>query len=80
MEWPAVPGPFSVPASTASVARTMLSVYYSCTLPAVLQVTQYFPREGSEMTPVHASEEFLWKDYAPMAFRCALFESRVTRL
>jgi hypothetical protein len=35
------------------------------------QVKQFFPRGGSEMTAVHAGDEFTWKDYAPMAFRWA---------
>jgi hypothetical protein len=33
------------------------------------QVKQFFPRAGSEVTPVHAAEDFGWKDYAPLVFR-----------
>ncbi len=40
------------------------------------QVKQYFPRGGSEVTPVHACEDFGWKDYAPMAFRCDPWSER----
>lgn len=29
-----------------------------------------FPRSGSKETPVHAAEDFVWKDYAPSVFRC----------
>ncbi|KAG9146276.1 hypothetical protein Leryth_007978 [Lithospermum erythrorhizon] len=28
-----------------------------------------FPKEGSQMTPPHQSEDFKWKDYCPMVFR-----------
>ncbi|KAK4767553.1 hypothetical protein SAY86_015303 [Trapa natans] len=28
-----------------------------------------FPREGSQLTPSHRSEDFKWKDYCPMVFR-----------
>ncbi|KAF4403347.1 hypothetical protein CsatB_016781 [Cannabis sativa] len=28
-----------------------------------------FPREGSQLTPPHQSEDFKWKDYCPMVFR-----------
>ncbi|ESW34790.1 hypothetical protein PHAVU_001G181400 [Phaseolus vulgaris] len=28
-----------------------------------------FPKEGSQLTPTHASEDFKWKDYCPMVFR-----------
>ena len=28
-----------------------------------------FPREGSQMTPPHPSDDFKWKDYCPMVFR-----------
>ncbi|KAG9134599.1 hypothetical protein Leryth_000923 [Lithospermum erythrorhizon] len=28
-----------------------------------------FPREGSQLTPTHQSEDFKWKDYCPMVFR-----------
>ena len=35
-----------------------------------LQVKVPFPREGSPMTPVHPTEDFSWKDYCPMVFRC----------
>ena len=30
---------------------------------------QTFPREGSSVTPAHASEEFTFRDAAPLAFR-----------
>lgn len=29
----------------------------------------YFPKEGSQLTPTHQSEDFKWKDYCPMVFR-----------
>ncbi|RAL48785.1 hypothetical protein DM860_001105 [Cuscuta australis] len=29
----------------------------------------YFPKEGSQQTPSHQSEDFKWKDYCPMVFR-----------
>ncbi|KAL2345108.1 hypothetical protein Fmac_006393 [Flemingia macrophylla] len=28
-----------------------------------------FPKEGSQLTPTHQSEDFKWKDYCPMVFR-----------
>ncbi|KAL7248001.1 hypothetical protein ACSBR2_002824 [Camellia fascicularis] len=28
-----------------------------------------FPKEGSQLTPPHHSEDFRWKDYCPMVFR-----------
>ncbi|KZV35740.1 phosphatidylinositol 4-phosphate 5-kinase 9 [Dorcoceras hygrometricum] len=28
-----------------------------------------FPKEGSQLTPPHPSEDFKWKDYCPMVFR-----------
>eukprot|EP00262_Sarcandra_glabra_P012634 TRINITY_DN3291_c0_g1_i1.p1 TRINITY_DN3291_c0_g1~~TRINITY_DN3291_c0_g1_i1.p1 ORF type:complete len:832 (-),score=150.15 TRINITY_DN3291_c0_g1_i1:636-3131(-) len=28
-----------------------------------------FPKEGSQLTPRHRSEDFKWKDYCPMVFR-----------
>lgn len=28
-----------------------------------------FPKEGSQLTPPHYSEDFKWKDYCPMVFR-----------
>ncbi|XP_015870188.3 phosphatidylinositol 4-phosphate 5-kinase 9 isoform X1 [Ziziphus jujuba] len=28
-----------------------------------------FPKEGSQLTPSHQSEDFKWKDYCPMVFR-----------
>ncbi|KAJ1418925.1 Phosphatidylinositol-4-phosphate 5-kinase, core [Sesbania bispinosa] len=28
-----------------------------------------FPRQGSQLTPTHQSEDFRWKDYCPMVFR-----------
>ncbi|GAB2235808.1 hypothetical protein Droror1_Dr00026249 [Drosera rotundifolia] len=28
-----------------------------------------FPREGSQLTPCHQSQDFKWKDYCPMVFR-----------
>ncbi|KAH9671128.1 phosphatidylinositol 4-phosphate 5-kinase 9 [Citrus sinensis] len=28
-----------------------------------------FPKEGSQLTPPHQSEDFKWKDYCPMVFR-----------
>ncbi|GAA0147000.1 kinase [Lithospermum erythrorhizon] len=28
-----------------------------------------FPREGSQLTPRHQTEDFKWKDYCPMVFR-----------
>ncbi|XP_010243193.1 PREDICTED: phosphatidylinositol 4-phosphate 5-kinase 9 [Nelumbo nucifera] len=28
-----------------------------------------FPKEGSQLTPPHRSEDFKWKDYCPMVFR-----------
>jgi len=28
-----------------------------------------FPKEGSQLTPTHPSEDFKWKDYCPMVFR-----------
>ncbi|XP_061345746.1 phosphatidylinositol 4-phosphate 5-kinase 9-like isoform X2 [Gastrolobium bilobum] len=28
-----------------------------------------FPKEGSQLTPPHQSEDFKWKDYCPMLFR-----------
>ncbi|KAL2514321.1 Phosphatidylinositol 4-phosphate 5-kinase 9 [Forsythia ovata] len=28
-----------------------------------------FPKEGSQLTPRHQSEDFKWKDYCPMVFR-----------
>ncbi|KAG2488884.1 hypothetical protein HYH03_012678 [Edaphochlamys debaryana] len=34
-----------------------------------LKITQEFPRQGSEMTPVHPVEDFTWTDYAPSTFR-----------
>ncbi|GAX73550.1 hypothetical protein CEUSTIGMA_g1001.t1 [Chlamydomonas eustigma] len=34
-----------------------------------LKVKQFFPQSGSEMTPPHSCDEFVWKDYAPMVFR-----------
>lgn len=30
-----------------------------------------FPKEGSQLTPSHQSEDFKWKDYCPMVFRFA---------
>ena len=30
---------------------------------------QFFPQDGSDMTPTHTCAEFVWKDYAPMVFR-----------
>jgi hypothetical protein len=30
---------------------------------------QEFPRAGSRSTPVHPAADFVWKDYAPSAFR-----------
>ena len=47
-----------------------------------------FPREGSQMTPPHPSDDFKWKDYCPMVFRyhkpkdacihcCEIFHGRV---
>ncbi|KAJ0028659.1 hypothetical protein Pint_35750 [Pistacia integerrima] len=29
----------------------------------------HFPKEGSQLTPTHQSEDFKWKDYCPMVFR-----------
>ncbi|XP_016511584.1 phosphatidylinositol 4-phosphate 5-kinase 9-like [Nicotiana tabacum] len=29
----------------------------------------YFPKEGSQLTPSHQSEDFKWKDYCPVVFR-----------
>ncbi|KAM3340263.1 phosphatidylinositol 4-phosphate 5-kinase 9 [Capsicum galapagoense] len=29
----------------------------------------YFPKEGSQLTPSHRSEDFKWKDYCPAVFR-----------
>ncbi|CAH9113894.1 unnamed protein product [Cuscuta epithymum] len=29
----------------------------------------HFPKEGSQITPPHQSEDFKWKDYCPMVFR-----------
>ena len=34
------------------------------------QVWLRFPREGSEVTPPHPSNDFKWKDYCPTAFKC----------
>ena len=34
-----------------------------------LKVKQFFPQDGSDMTPTHTCAEFVWKDYAPMVFR-----------
>lgn len=31
-----------------------------------------FPKEGSQLTPSHQSEDFKWKDYCPMVFRFVL--------
>ncbi|KAG4393878.1 hypothetical protein GLYMA_03G186300v4 [Glycine max] len=28
-----------------------------------------FPKEGSQLTPTHQSDDFKWKDYCPMVFR-----------
>ncbi|XP_027350703.1 phosphatidylinositol 4-phosphate 5-kinase 9-like [Abrus precatorius] len=28
-----------------------------------------FPKQGSQLTPTHESEDFKWKDYCPMVFR-----------
>ncbi|XP_052176401.1 phosphatidylinositol 4-phosphate 5-kinase 9-like isoform X2 [Diospyros lotus] len=28
-----------------------------------------FPKDGSQLTPLHRSEDFKWKDYCPMVFR-----------
>lgn len=28
-----------------------------------------FPKQGSQLTPPHQSEDFKWKDYCPMVFR-----------
>lgn len=28
-----------------------------------------FPKEGSQLTPPHQSDDFKWKDYCPMVFR-----------
>ncbi|XP_021910767.1 phosphatidylinositol 4-phosphate 5-kinase 9-like [Carica papaya] len=37
-----------------------------------------FPKEGSQLTPPHQSEDFKWKDYCPMVFRLAVDLFRVT--
>ncbi|KAJ4850854.1 Phosphatidylinositol 4-phosphate 5-kinase 9 [Turnera subulata] len=29
----------------------------------------HFPKDGSQLTPPHQSEDFKWKDYCPMVFR-----------
>ncbi|KAK4377545.1 hypothetical protein RND71_003841 [Anisodus tanguticus] len=29
----------------------------------------YFPKDGSQLTPSHQSEDFKWKDYCPVVFR-----------
>jgi 1-phosphatidylinositol-4-phosphate 5-kinase len=34
----------------------------------LLQVQQYFPRDGSRATPPHPASNFKWKDYCPKAF------------
>lgn len=40
------------------------------TRPSVAQqVTQEFARCGSEVTPVHPVQDFVWEDFAPMVFR-----------
>lgn len=31
-----------------------------------------FPKEGSQLTPSHQSEDFKWKDYCPMVFRLVI--------
>ena len=31
-----------------------------------------FPKEGSQLTPPHQSEDFKWKDYCPMVFRLVI--------
>jgi hypothetical protein len=33
------------------------------------QVWLRFPREGSEVTPPHPSNDFKWKDYCTTAFK-----------
>lgn len=37
-----------------------------------------FPKEGSQLTPPHQSEDFKWKDYCPMVFRLEVDLFRVT--
>lgn len=32
-----------------------------------------FPKEGSQLTPTHQSEDFKWKDYCPMVFRLVCY-------
>jgi 1-phosphatidylinositol-4-phosphate 5-kinase len=38
-------------------------------IPCLVQVWLRFPREGSEVTPPHPSNDFKWKDYCPTAFK-----------
>ncbi|XP_022748611.1 phosphatidylinositol 4-phosphate 5-kinase 8-like isoform X8 [Durio zibethinus] len=33
------------------------------------RITMFFPRRGSQFTPLHKSIDFYWKDYCPMVFR-----------
>ena len=50
--------------TTDPAPKTLASTDYE------VKVKQYFPSEGTDMTPAHAGDEdFTWKDYAPMVFR-----------
>ncbi|CAI9765327.1 unnamed protein product [Fraxinus pennsylvanica] len=33
------------------------------------RIRMYFPSKGSQLTPLHNSVDFFWKDYCPMVFR-----------
>lgn len=35
---------------------------------SLVQLKEFFPRDGSTATPPHPSADFRWKDYCPMAF------------
>jgi hypothetical protein len=47
----------------SNCARALLRVCH------LLLLSQEFPRAGSRSTPVHPAADFVWKDYAPAAFR-----------
>lgn len=49
------------------VRKLCLAVEHVC-----VGCPQEFPRAGSRSTPVHPAADFVWKDYAPAAFRWGL--------
>jgi hypothetical protein len=50
-------------------SNRVLILILNITALTIVQIKQFFPSSGSDITQPHACEDFTWKDYAPMVFR-----------